>query len=51
MKTATYLFLTALVALLLFVVSGCGPGQPFEIESTRAAGNQPSTCVASANSW
>jgi len=40
-----------LITAVLFLVAGCGPGQPFEIESTHAPQSTVTTQVASAGSW
>ena len=40
-----------LVAVILFFVAGCGPGQPLEIESTQTPQSAVTAQVASADSW
>ncbi|MBL7152482.1 MAG: hypothetical protein ISS79_02105 [Phycisphaerae bacterium] len=38
-----------LIAAILFLVAGCGPGQPFEIESLHTPQSTVTIQVASAN--
>jgi len=47
MKTTITLIL---IAATLFFVAGCGPGQPFEIESTQAPQSTVTAQVASPSS-
>jgi len=37
-----------LVAVIIFFVAGCGPGQPFEIESQHTPQAETSVCIAAA---